>query len=150
MEKIKSFINKYLNKKVVLAYIYSEFASRLLGFIVSMWAISLVAHFFEYPSFKNLWGLNSHKTLVSKTTFENLKWIAQVIIGFFVFEVIHKILFTKLSQRAPEYYKKGMDYLEKNGVNEKARNIKIAATNKIKENISFGKEKLKEFYNKRT
>src|SRR4051794_8074198 len=112
MEQIKVFFKKYFNRKILLTYIYGVFASRFLGFIVSMWAVSLVAQFFEFPSFKNLWGLKSHKAMVSKETFENLKWIAQVVIGFFVFEICHKTVFVKISEYVPEYYKKGINYLD--------------------------------------
>lgn len=112
MEPIKNFFKKYFNKNVLLNYIYGEFAGRFLGFVVGMWAVSLVAHFFEYPSFKNLWGLNSRKTMVSKNTFEELKWITQVVIGFFVFEIFHKTILG----HAPEYYRRGINYLKEKGI----------------------------------
>jgi hypothetical protein len=133
---MEEFLKKYFNKKVLLTYLYGAFASRFLGFIVSMWAVSLVGHFFEFPTFKNLWGLNSHKTLVSKATFENLKWVSQVLIGFFVFEIFHKTLFSKATTHAPEYYNKGIDYLEKNGHLEKLRKIKETALNQVKKDKS--------------
>jgi len=148
MEKIIAFFRKYFNKKVLLTYLYGSFASRFLGFIVSMWAVSLVGHFFEFPNFKNLWGMTSKKTLVSKETYETLKWVAQVVIGFFVFEIFHKTLFAKVTQHGPTYYKKGMEYLEEKGVTEKARSFKSHAMNQVKEKASIGKEKLRSLYNK--
>ncbi|MBX9851530.1 MAG: hypothetical protein K2X86_07195 [Cytophagaceae bacterium] len=123
-------------------------ASRLLGFFVAMWAAKLIGVYFESPGFKNLWGLNSHKMLVSKETLENLTWIAQVLIGFFVFEIMHKTLFQKATELAPQYYKKGMEYLEQNGITEKARNLKLLTINKVKEKAIIGKEKVKELADK--
>jgi hypothetical protein len=148
MEKVKEFFRKHFNKKVILTYLYGSFASRFLGFIVGMWAVSLVGHFFEFPNFKNLWGLTSKKTLVSKETYENLKWVAQVVIGFFVFEVFHKSLFSKVTEHAPAYYKKGMEYLEEKGVTDKARVIKSQAIHQVKEKANQGKEKLRSLYNR--
>lgn len=145
---MKAFIEKYLNKKVLLTYIYGAFASRLLGFIVSMWAVSLVGHFFEFPSMKNLWGINSHKALVSKETFENLKWVAQVVIGFFVFEVFHKTMFAKITQYVPEYYQKGINYLDEKGHLQKAKELKDVTLTKLKEKSLVVKEKAKEIVNK--
>lgn len=146
MEQINQFFKKYFNKKIILSYLYDSFIGSFLGFLVGMWAVSLVGHFFEFPNFKNLWGLTSKKALVSKETFENLKWIAQMVIGFFVFEIFHKVLFAKIIHYASEYYKKGLNYLEEKEMTDKMRNIKSVVLNNIKEKASLGKEKIKEYY----
>ena len=142
------FFQKYFNKKVILTYLYGSVVSRLLGFFVAMWAAKLIGLYFESPGFKNLWGLNSHKMLISKAALENLTWIAQVLIGFFVFEIMHKTLFQKATELAPQYYKNGMDYLEQKGIKEKARNLKLLTINKVKEKAIIGKEKVKELADK--
>jgi hypothetical protein len=145
---MKEFFKKYFSKKVIFTYLYGAFASRFLGFVVGMWAVTLVGYFFEFPSFKNLWGINSHKTLVSKETFENLKWIAQVLIGFFVFEIFHKTLFSKVSEKAPEYYKKTKEYMEENGHLTRIRRIKTISEDQVKRNTLLTKTKAKELLNR--
>lgn len=147
---MKEILKKYFNREVLLKYVYGEFANRFLGFIVGMWAVSLVGYFFEFPSFKNLWGLNSHKPLISKETFESLQWIAQVIIGFIVFEIVHNTLFAKVGEQAPKYYQKGLSYLEQKGYTEKARKFKTATLNQVKEKTALAKGKAIELLNRKS
>jgi hypothetical protein len=117
----KGFFKKYFSRKVLLGYVYSIFSGRMFGFIVGMWATTIVSHFFETRSFHNLWGITSKKTVVDKDTFAHLEWVASVIIGFFVFEVVHKIVKEKVSNHVPEYYKKIKLSIKERGIKETSR-----------------------------
>jgi hypothetical protein len=73
-------------------YVLDNLMSNFLGFFVGFSSARLVSHFFATRSIKNLWGLTSHKTLVTKTTYTNLEWFVSVVVGFIVFEVVSKWL----------------------------------------------------------
>ena len=70
------------DRKTVLNYLSEQFIGRFTGFIIGLWASSLVSHYFTTRSIHNLWGLTARKTVVSKQTFTNLEWIASVLIGY--------------------------------------------------------------------
>jgi FtsH-binding integral membrane protein len=78
--------------KSLFNYLSNQFIGRLTGFIIGLWASQLVHHFFTTRSIRNLWGLTAKKTVVSKQTFGNLEWIASVLIGYIVFEMVLRIL----------------------------------------------------------
>lgn len=94
---------KYLQRKVILKYIYDQLTGNFMGFLIGMSATGLVSHFFETRSIKNLWGLAAHKRVVDKDTFSNLEWIISIIIGFIVFEIVTKVLKEKLNKNYPRY-----------------------------------------------
>jgi hypothetical protein len=60
--------------------------------MIGLWASRLVHHFFTTRNIHNLWGLTAKKTVVSKSTFGNLEWIASVLIGYIVFEIVLRVL----------------------------------------------------------
>src|SRR5262245_26256054 len=82
---------KKQNRKSLFNYFSDQFIGRFTGFIIGLWASHLVHHFFTTRSIHNLWGLTAKKTVVSKQAFGNLEWIASVLIGYIVFELVLRI-----------------------------------------------------------
>jgi hypothetical protein len=80
------------NRKTIFNYLSEQFIGRLTGFIIGLWASRIVAHFFTTRSIHNLWGLTAKKTVVSKQAFGNLEWMASVLIGYIVFEIVLRIM----------------------------------------------------------
>jgi len=93
---------KTQKRKTVLNYLSEQFIGRFTGFVIGLWATRIVAHFFTTRSIHNLWGLTARKTVVSKQAYGNLQWIAAVVIGYMVFEVVFRIIKNKI---APELAK---------------------------------------------
>jgi len=87
---------KTQTRKSLFNYLSDQFIGRFTGFLIGLWAAKLVAHFFTTRSIHNLWGLTAKKTVVSKQTFGNLEWIASVLIGYIVFEIVVRIVKTKV------------------------------------------------------
>jgi len=87
---------KKQDRKTIFNYFSEQFIGRLTGFTIGLWASSLISHFFTTRSIHNLWGLTARKTLVSKQTFSNLEWIASVLIGYIVFEIVLRIIKSKV------------------------------------------------------
>lgn len=83
---------KKQGRKPIFSYLSEQFIGRFTGFIIGLWATRLVSHFFTTRSIHNLWGLTAKKTVVSKQAFGNLQWIAAVVIGYIVFEIVFKII----------------------------------------------------------
>ena len=84
------------DRKAILNYLSEQFIGRFTGFMIGLWASRLVSHFFTTRSIHNLWGLTARKTVVSKQTFANLEWIASVLIGYLVFEIVVRIIKNKI------------------------------------------------------
>jgi hypothetical protein len=80
------------NRKTIFNYLSEQFIGRFTGFLIGLWASRLISRFFTTRSIHNLWGLTARKTLVSKQTFTNLEWIASVLIGYIVFEIVIRII----------------------------------------------------------
>ena len=72
----------------IFRYLTDQFIGSFTGFVIGIWASTLVSHFFATRSINNLWGLTSRKTIVSKQTFGAMEWIASVLIGYIVFELV--------------------------------------------------------------
>lgn len=87
---------KKQHRKPIFSYLSEQFIGRFTGFIIGLWAARIVSHFFTTRSIHNLWGLTAKKTVVSKQTFANLEWIAAVVIGYVVFEVVFRIIKDKI------------------------------------------------------
>src|SRR5678815_1383601 len=87
---------KKQNQKSLFNYFSDQFIGRFTGFIIGLWACRLVHHFFTTRSIHNLWGLTAKKMVVSKQTFGNLEWIASVLIGYGVFEIVLRIMKNKV------------------------------------------------------
>jgi len=84
------------NRKAIFNYLSEQFIGRFTGFIIGLWATRLVSQFFTTRSIHNLWGLTARKTVVSKQTFTNLEWIASVLLGYLVFELVLRITKDKI------------------------------------------------------
>jgi hypothetical protein len=79
---------KMQESKNIFRYFSDQFIGSFTGFLIGIWASSLVSHFFATRSIRNLWGLTSNKTLVSKQEFNALEWMASVLVGYIVFEIV--------------------------------------------------------------
>lgn len=121
---------KYLNKKRILKYLYDQLTGNFAGFIVGMSATGLVSKFFATRSIKNLWGLASKKTLVDKGTFHALEWILSIVIGFIMFEIMTKVVKEKIDKYFPIYKYKVLRWIVRNEVEPKARELRLALSNK--------------------
>jgi hypothetical protein len=88
---------KKQDRKTIFNYLSEQFIGRFTGFVIGLWASTLVSHFFTTRSIHNLWGLTARKTVVSKQTFGNLEWIASVLIGYIVFEIAVRVIKNKIS-----------------------------------------------------
>ena len=51
-------------RKAIFNYLSEQFIGRFTGFIIGLWASSLVSQFFTIRSIHNLWGLTAEKTVV--------------------------------------------------------------------------------------
>ena len=100
---VKSDTMKYLSPSNIAKYLCNNFIGNFLGFVVGMASTRLVAHFYETKSIRNLWGLTAKKTVVSKSTFNNLQLVLSIVIGFIVFEIISKFVKQKMDELLPEY-----------------------------------------------
>ena len=87
---------KTQKRKKVFNYLSEQFIGRFTGFVIGLWATRIVSHFFTTRSIHNLWGLTAQKTVVSKQTFGNLQWIASVVIGYLIFEIVVRITKNKI------------------------------------------------------
>ena len=105
-------INRLLQKFV--QYLYNNFLGNFLGFAVGMASTRLVSHFFATRSIRNLWGLSSRKTVLDKSTYNNLEWIVSVVIGFVVFEIISKWVKKHMDEKLPKYKTSLLQWLSKN------------------------------------
>lgn len=77
-------------------YLLDKIFGTFTGFVIGLWAASLVKYFFATRSLKNLWGLASKKTVVDKQTYSILEWAASILIGYIVFEVVVRIIRKRL------------------------------------------------------
>ena len=94
---------KYPPKKRVINYLIDAITERFIGFLVGMWASGLISLFFETRNIKNLWGLRAHKTIVSKSSYEELEWWVAAIVGFVVYELVNHFLKDKIAKYIPHY-----------------------------------------------
>ena len=92
-----------ISLKSTLRYIYDQLTGNFIGFLIGASATGLVSQFFETRGLKNLWGLTAKKTVVDKSTFQNLEWIISIVIGFIVFEIFTKVIKAQIEKHAPRY-----------------------------------------------
>jgi hypothetical protein len=88
-----------MNKEKIIKlseYFFDKITGTFTGFVIGLWAASLVSHFFATRSIKNLWGLASKKTVVDKQTYSILEWAASVLIGYIVFEIVVRVIRKRL------------------------------------------------------
>ena len=121
---------KYLNRKVILKYLYDQLTGNFMGFMIGLSATSLVSQFFETRSFRNFWGLTSKKTVVDKETFANLEWILSIVIGFLVFEIMTKVVKAKIDQSFPLLKRRILKWAIINDVPEKLEVLNLDLRNK--------------------
>jgi hypothetical protein len=98
-----SVSKKYITRKNVAKYLYDQLTGNFAGFVVGLSATGLVSRFFETRSIRNLWGIASKKTVVSKDAFSALEWIISIVIGFIVFEIMTRVVKEKLDRLVPTF-----------------------------------------------
>ena len=111
-------------RKAIFNYLSEQFIGRFTGFIIGLWASSLVSHFFTTRSIHNLWGLTAKKTVVSKQTFGNLEWIASVLIGYIVFEIVLRIMKNKIGPWLTRLRFRLLRWMVENGWGQKIRGLR--------------------------
>jgi hypothetical protein len=121
---------KYFNRKAILKYLYEQLTGNFAGFLIGLSATGLISQFFETRSIRNLWGLSSKKTVIDKDTFANLEWIISIVIGFIAFEIITKVVKTKLEQSYPTLKSKILRWAVRNDIPSKFQHVKIDLHNK--------------------
>ncbi|HEY0273134.1 MAG TPA: hypothetical protein VGC22_08100 [Chitinophaga sp.] len=84
-------------------YILNNYIGNFLGFVVGLLSTKLVSSYFTTRSIHNLWGLTTHKTIVTKHTYTTLEWSISIVIGFIVFELVSKWLKKAVSDLLPKY-----------------------------------------------
>jgi hypothetical protein len=110
-------------RKTIFSYLSEQFIGRFTGFVIGLWATRIVSHFFTTRSIHNLWGLTAKKTVVTKQTFGNLEWIAAVVIGYVVFEVVFRIIKTKIAPEVSKFRFRLLRRLIDKGWSEKLRKL---------------------------
>jgi len=110
-------------RKTIFNYLSEQFIGRFTGFIIGLWASSLITQFFTTRSIHNLWGLTARKTVVSKQTFSNLEWIASVLIGYIVFEIVLRIMKNKIGPWLTKSRFRLLRWMVEKGWGEKIRSL---------------------------
>jgi len=110
-------------RKTIFNYLSEQFIGRFTGFIIGLWASSLITQFFTTRSIHNLWGLTARKTVVSKQTFSNLEWIASVLIGYIVFEIVLRIMKNKIGPWLTKSRFRLLRWMVEKGWAEKIRSL---------------------------
>ena len=112
------------DRKTIFKYLAEQFIGRFTGFIIGLWASSLVSYFFTTRSIHNLWGLTARKTVVSKRSFSNLEWIASVVIGYIVFELVVRIMKSRISPWLTKLRFRLLRWMAEKGWGEKIRSLR--------------------------
>jgi len=113
------------DRKTIFNYLSEQFIGRFTGFIIGLWASSLVSHFFTTRSIHNLWGITARKTVVSKQTFSNLEWIASVLIGYIVFEIVLRIMKNKIGPWVTKWRFRLLRWMAEKGWVGKIRSLRF-------------------------
>ena len=121
---------KYLSRRNVSKYLYDQLTGNFAGFIVGMSASGLVSRFFEARSIRNLWGMASRKTVVSKETFGAIEWIVSILIGFIVFEIMTKVVKERLDRHMPTYKRAIFRWIIQRNLRPKSRELISQMINK--------------------
>src|SRR5215510_8538870 len=101
--------------KNIFKYLTDQFIGTFTGFIIGIWASSLVSHFFATRSIKNLWGLTAKKTLVDKQTFTAMEWLVSAIVGYLVFEIAARFIKSQVLPRIAVLRDRFIRLMIKNG-----------------------------------
>lgn len=121
---------KYFSRATISKYLYDQLTGNFAGFIVGMSASGLVSKFFEQRSIRNLWGITSKKTVVSKETFGIIEWIVAVLIGFLVFEIMTKVVKERLDRHMPAYKRALRRWIVQRNLKHKSRELMTLLINK--------------------
>ena len=111
-------------RRPIFNYISEQFIGRFTGFIIGLWASSLVSHYFTTRTFRNLWGLTARKTVVSKQTFSNLEWVASIVIGYIVFEIVLRVIKNKITPWLTKSRFRFLRWMVEKGWGGKIRNLR--------------------------
>ena len=90
-------------KPGIFLYLYDKVTGTFIGFIIGMAATKMVSQFFTTRSIRNLWGLTANKHVIDKKTFSMLEWCISILIGFFVFEVMTKVVKKKFDEKISKH-----------------------------------------------
>jgi len=112
------------DRKTILNYLSEQFIGRFTGFMIGLWASRLVSHFFTTRSIHNLWGLTARKTVVSRQTFGNLEWIASVLVGYIVFEIVVRIIKNKIGPWLSKLHFRLLRWIVEKGWGEKIKSLR--------------------------
>ena len=104
-------------------YLSDQFIGSFTGFLIGLWATRLVSHFFATRSIKNLWGLTANKTLVNKQTYNLLQWLASVIVGYIVFEIVLRVIKNQLGPRFSVFRLRFIQLMMRTGWSIKIRSL---------------------------
>ena len=109
--------------KNIFRYLSDQFIGSFSGFIIGIWASSLVSHFFTTKGIKNLWGLTAKKTIVDKQTFGALEWIVSVLVGYLVFEVVLNLFKNQIIPRISVFRLRFIRIMLRTGWHLKLKNL---------------------------
>jgi len=118
-------MKKLFNKRRIFQYLRDQLTGNFAGFLIGMSATSLVSHFFETRSLRNLWGLTAHKKVLAKETFSNLEWIFSIVIGFVVFEIMTKVVKERIIRNYPRYKFPLLRWILRNQLHVKLKTYQI-------------------------
>jgi|SRR2546423_4993324 len=114
---------KKQQRKNIFMYLSDQFIGSFTGFLIGLWATRLVSHFFATRSIKNLWGLTANKTLVNKQTYNLLQWLASVIVGYIVFEIVLRVIKNQLGPRFSVFRLRFIQLMMRTGWSIKIRSL---------------------------
>ncbi len=83
-------MNRTINKLI------EEVVANGIGWISGLLSIDVLDYFFIKKSWKNAWGIFSHRTAVNAETYSFLEWILTAAIGFVVMVLVNKLVRKKL------------------------------------------------------
>ena len=112
------------DRKTILYYLSEQFIGRFTGFMLGLWASRLISHFFTTRSIHNLWGLTARKTVVTRQAFSNLEWIASVLIGYIVFEIVLRIIKNKIGPLLSKSRFRLLRWVVEKGWGEKIKSLR--------------------------
>jgi hypothetical protein len=121
---------KYLSRKNIAKYVYNQLTGNFAGFIVGVSASGLVSRFFETRSIRNLWGITSKKTVISKENFAALEWIISIVIGFIVFEIMTRVVKERLDRKVPALRIKLYRWIHRNRLKQRSREALLTLQNR--------------------
>jgi hypothetical protein len=114
---------KLPSRKDFFRYLYDQALGHFIGFYIGLYSTNIVSKFFETRSIRNFWGLTARRTVVDKDTYSSLEWIASLLIGFIIFEVVSRNLKPVTEKLKSLYVQQIHPVVQRNGWDIKARNL---------------------------